>query len=522
MRITEKVRAVGVLRGAGMVELGRPVLAARKARAIRRLGPIAGAAQAAARRAPDAVAVIDESGRLTYGELERRATALALEWVDAGLAVGDAVGVLCRGHRGAVEAMVAAGKLGARLVLLNTGFSGVQLAGVVRREGVRGLVYDDEFDELLAGTWSGLRLPVEGTLRRRRGAEGAGASSLPWPRRQGGLVLLTGGTTGTPKGAPRVVRSPLVAAQFLDRVPLRRGDVVQLAAPLFHGTALTQFIMAFALGATVVLRRRFDPVATLRTVERERSTALIVVPTMLQRMLAVDRSFDTSSLRIIMSAGALLPTDLGNRVIDRFGPVLHNLYGSTECAVATVATPSDWLAAPGTTGLPPVGCRVRLYDDADRPITAPGTIGRIFAGNGLSFGGYSDGGSKDVVDGLLSTGDLGHFDVAGRLFVDGRSDDMIVSGGENVFPGEVEDLVEAMPGVAEVTSVGVPDDDFGQRLRLYVVPAAGAELDAEEIRAHVRNHLARFKVPREVLFLDELPRTATGKVDRRAVNGAAP
>ncbi|GAB2558109.1 AMP-binding protein [Kribbella endophytica] len=538
MRITEKVRAVGVLRGAGMVELGRPVLAARKARAIRRLGPIAGAAQAAAWRAPDAVAVIDESGRLTYGELERRATALALEWVDAGLAVGDGVGVLCRGHRGAIEAMVAAGKLGARLVLLNTGFSGVQLADVVRREGVGGLVYDDEFDELLAGTWSGLRLPVEGTpprrrgaegagasslpWPRRRGAEGAGASSLPWPRRQGGLVLLTGGTTGTPKGAPRVVRSPLVAAQFLDRVPLRRGDVVQLAAPLFHGTALTQFIMAFALGATVVLRRRFDPVATLRTVERERSTALIVVPTMLQRMLAVDRSFDTSSLRIIMSAGALLPTDLGNRVIDRFGPVLHNLYGSTECAVATVATPSDWLAAPGTTGLPPVGCRVRLYDDADRPITAPGTTGRIFAGNGLSFGGYSDGGSKDVVDGLLSTGDLGHFDAAGRLFVDGRSDDMIVSGGENVFPGEVEDLVEAMPGVAEVASVGVPDDDFGQRLRLYVVPAAGAELDAEEIRAHVRNHLARFKVPREVLFLDELPRTATGKVDRRALNGAAP
>ncbi len=509
MRITEKVRAVGVLRAAGMVELGRPVAAARKARAIRRLGPIAGAARAAAWRAPDAVAVVDEDGRMTYGELDRLAGALAIAWASAGMTPDQAVGVLCRDHRGAVVAMVAAGKLGARLVLLNTGFSGVQLGDVVRREGVGGVVYDDEFDELLAGTW---RLPLEGS----------GEGSLAWPRRQGGLVLLTGGTTGTPKGAPRVVRSPLVAAQFLDRVPLRRGDVVQLAAPLFHGTALTQFVMAFALGATVVLRRRFDPVATLRTVERERSTALIVVPTMLQRMLAVERTFDTSSLRIIMSAGALLPSDLGNRVIDRFGPVLHNLYGSTECAVATVATPSDWLAAPGTAGLPPVGCRVRLYDDADRPITAPGTTGRIFAGNGLSFAGYSGGGSKDVVDGLLSTGDLGHFDAAGRLFVDGRSDDMIVSGGENVFPGEVEDLVEAMPGVAEVASIGVPDDDFGQRLRLYVVPAAGAQLDAEEIRAHVRNHLARFKVPREVLFLDELPRTATGKVDRRALNGAAP
>ncbi|MGC4937096.1 AMP-binding protein [Kribbella sp. DT2] len=510
MRITEKVRAVGVLRAAGMVEPARPVLAVRKARAIRRLGPIAGAAQAAAWRMPDAVAVIDESGRLTYGELDRRSGALARGWLAAGLAPGEAVGVLGRDHRGVVEAMVAAGKLGARLVLLNTGFSDVQLTDVVRREGVGGLVCDDEFEGMAAAV---RRLPLEG-------AEG---SSLPWPRTQGGLVLLTGGTTGTPKGAPRVVRSPLVAAQFLDRVPLRRTDVVQLAAPLFHGTALTQFIMAFALGATVVLRRRFDPAATLATVERERSTALIVVPTMLQRMLAVERTFDTSSLRIIMSAGALLPTDLGNRVIDRFGPVLHNLYGSTECAVATVATPSDWLAAPGTTGRPPVGCKVRLYDDAGRPVTAPGTTGRIFAGNGLSFGGYSGGGSKEIVGGLLSTGDLGHFDANGRLFVDGRSDDMIVSGGENVFPGEVEDLVEAMPGVAEVASVGVPDHDFGRRLRLYVVPAAGAELDAEEIRVHVRNHLARFKVPREVVFLDELPRTATGKIDRRAlVNGAAP
>ena len=194
---------------------------------------------------------------------------------------------------------------------------------------------------------------------------------------------------------------------------------------------------------------------------------------------------------------------------------MHNLYGSTECAVATVATPADWLAAPGTAGLPPVGCRVRLYDSSGRAISSPGVTGRIFVGSGLSFGGYSGGGHKDMIDGLLSTGDLGHLDAAGRLFVDGRDDDMIVSGGENVFPIEVENLVEAMPGVAEVAAIGVPDEDFGQRLRLYVVLADGAALDGDAIRGHIRENLARFKVPREVVFLAELPRTATGKVARR-------
>ncbi len=340
--------------------------------------------------------------------------------------------------------------------------------------------------------------------------------ALPLPKRQAGMVLLTGGTTGTPKGAPRQVRSPLMAAQFLDRVPLRRGDVVYIAAPTFHGTGLTQFIMALALGATIVVRRRFDAQATLEGVAAYKATALIVVPTMLQRILAAGpAAYDTSSLRVIMSAGALLPTDLGNRTMEAFGPVLHNLYGSTECAVATVAMPADWQAAPGTAGLPPVGCQVRLYDSSDRLVTQPGVTGRIFVGNGLSFGGYSGGGHKDMIDGLLSTGDLGHLDSAGRLFVDGRDDDMIVSGGENVFPIEVENLVEAMPGVAEVASLGVADEEFGQRLRLYVVLTPGSALDSEAIRHHVRENLARFKVPREVVFLDELPRTATGKVARR-------
>ncbi|MDX6282256.1 MAG: fatty-acyl-CoA synthase, partial [Kribbellaceae bacterium] len=348
MKSADKLRAVRVLRAAGLLDLSRPVLTATTSLAMRRLGPIAGAAHIAARRDPGDLALIDELGELTYGELDRRANAVARGWAAAGVERGQAIGVLCRNHRGVVDAMIACGKFGARLVLLNTGFSRVQLADVARREGISALVHDEEFEDLLSAIPTDVRRFSD--LEAMIAAHDGGPLKLP--REQAGMVLLTGGTTGTPKGAPRQVRSPLMAAQFLDRVPLRRGDTVFIAAPTFHGTGLTQFIMTLALGSTIMLRRRFDATATLEGIERHRATALIVVPTMLQRILAAEpERYDTSSLRLIMSAGALLPTDLGNRTMAAFGPVLHNLYGSTECAVATGAMPADWQAAPGTPGL---------------------------------------------------------------------------------------------------------------------------------------------------------------------------
>jgi fatty-acyl-CoA synthase len=200
--------------------------------------------------------------------------------------------------------------------------------------------------------------------------------------------------------------------------------------------------------------------------------------------------------------------------MDQFGDVLYNLYGSTEVAWATVATPQDLRAAPGTAGRPPRGTVVRLYDAAGAEV-GPGETGRIFVGNELVFDGYTGGGGKAVVDGLMSSGDVGHFDDDGRLFVDGRDDEMIVSGGENVFPREVEDLVAGLEGVAEVAMIGVEDADFGQRLRAFVVLAEGAVVSAADVRAHVKANLARYKVPRDVVFLEELPRNATGKVLKR-------
>ena len=245
---------------------------------------------------------------------------------------------------------------------------------------------------------------------------------------------------------------------------------------------------------------------------------------MLQRVLdlptAVRRRYDTSSLRIIAASGSNLPGVLATTLMDEFGEVLYNLYGSTEVAWATIADPSDLRAAPGTAGPVVPGAAVRLLDDQGNDVPE-GERGRIFVRNGMLFEGYTGGGGKEIIDGFMSSGDVGHFDAAGRLFVDGRADDMIVSGGENVFPREVEDLIAQDPSVADVVVVGVPDDEFGQRLKAFVVPSDGATVDADALRQLVRTNLARYKVPRDIEVREDLPRNATGKVLRRVLQEEA-
>jgi len=244
---------------------------------------------------------------------------------------------------------------------------------------------------------------------------------------------------------------------------------------------------------------------------------VVAVPIMLQRLLDLGAEqiaeYELRSLRAIISGASALGPALAERFIAQFGPVLCDAYGSSEIGIATIANSADLLAAPGTVGRPCLGSSVRILDDNDRPV-AVGETGRIFAGGGLVFGGYSDGSSKTVVDGRMSTGDLGHLDRAGRLFVDGREDDMIVSGGENVYPAEVEDCLMNHPGVVEAVVVGVPDEEFGQRLVAYVVPAGPRAVTPEELIQHVRANLARYKTPRQVVLVEDLPRNATGKVLR--------
>jgi acyl-CoA synthetase (AMP-forming)/AMP-acid ligase II len=281
--------------------------------------------------------------------------------------------------------------------------------------------------------------------------------------------------------------------------------------------------MAIALRATMVFRRRFDPEGCLRAAADSRATALVAVPVMLQRMLqwrdeaGADKVPDLSALRVVAVSGSALPGGFATRFMDAFGDVLYNLYGSTESSWVTIATPEDLRRHPDTAGTPPPGTRLAILDERGRPVP-PGTVGRIFAANELLFAGYTSGATKEMHDGLMSLGDLGRIDERGLLFVHGRADDMIVSGGENVFPGEVEDALSELPQVAEVAVVGVPDDDFGQRLAAYVVLGPGEELTADEVREHARSRVARFAVPRDVHFVDALPRNATGKILRNALS----
>ena len=307
-------------------------------------------------------------------------------------------------------------------------------------------------------------------------------------------------------------------AALFSKIPLKARETTMIAAPMFHSWGFGHFTLALPLASTLVLRRRFDPEDTLRAIAHHRATALAVVPVMLQRIMELDRetlaAYDVSSLKVIAVSGSVLPGELATRVMDVFGDVLYNLYGSTEVAWATIATPEDLRAAPGTAGRPPLGTVVKLLDAEGRE-APPGQGGRIFVANEMVFEGYTGGGGKEIVRGLMSTGDVGRFDAAGRLFVDGRDDEMIVSGGENVFPREVEDLLASHEQIEEAAVVGVPDADFGQRLVAYVVPRHDAELDEDAVKEYVKSNLARYKVPREVVFLDRLPRNATGKVLKR-------
>ncbi|HEX2071813.1 MAG TPA: AMP-binding protein [Thermoleophilaceae bacterium] len=526
-----KAGGVKVLADAGIVRPVRPDKLLGLATTLRRWGrgPASGY-MISAQLCPEQTAVVDELGSLSFGELDRRTNALANSLAAAGVGEGDGVGIMCRNHRGFVEATVATAKLGADVLYLNTAFAGPQLAEVVEREQPRALIYDEEFSALLEQAGEGrLRFIAWHDEEPREGADptldeliAAGSDRVPdVPGQVGRTVILTSGTTGSPKGANRASPQSLdPAMSLLSKIPLKRGQTTHIAAPLFHSWGFAHFTIGLMLNSTLVLQRRFDPEASLAAIARNRADSLVVVPVMMQRILELPaetrRRYDTSSLSIVAASGSALPGDLATEWMDEYGDTLYNLYGSTEVAWATIASPAEMRAAPGTAGTPPRGTVVRLYDEQGRPV-AQGQTGRIFVGNELLFEGYTGGGTKDEIDGLMATGDVGRFDAAGRLFVEGRDDEMIVSGGENVFPKEVEDLLARHEAIAEAAALGVPDDEFGQRLLAFVVRRPGAEIGEEDLKAYVKQNLARYKVPREIRFLDELPRNATGKVLKRAL-----
>ncbi|GGS27797.1 AMP-binding protein [Actinokineospora fastidiosa] len=518
------VTTMRVLARAGVITPGRPDRMARQLATVAKWGAtLVGGYRSAAIAAPDALAVIDENGEHTYADIDARTTRLANALADRGVRAGRRVALMCRNHAGLVQAAVACGKLGADVLMLNTGLSADQVADTVERHRPAALLADDEFAPLFhhlppalgyISTWSAA--PADLTVDN---LIATGADTPPRaPRTPGRVIVLTSGTTGAPKGARR--RNPTglsAAASVLSRIPLRAGERALVAAPLFHTWGLAAMQLATPLHATLVLQRRFDPEATLAAIAELRCTTLIAVPIMLQRILAlparVRARYDTASLRVVASSGAPLPGALVTAFMDTFGDILYNLYGSTEVSWASIADPTDLRAAPTTAGRCPVGTKVGILDADGRPLP-PGMVGRIAVGNEMLFEGYTDGADVEMHGDLMVTGDRGYLDADGRLFVSGRDDDMIVSGGENVFPRPVEELLLSLDQVADAAVVGVPDPDYGQRFAAFVALKPGARLHATDIRDYVHAHLERYSVPRDVVFVPKVPRNATGKVVR--------
>jgi fatty-acyl-CoA synthase len=485
-----------------------------------------------ARRAPNKAALIDEEGTLTYKELDEAAHAVANGLIAKGVRGGDGVALLARNHRWFVIANYGAARVGARIILLNSEFSGPQIKEVSEREGAKVIIYDDEYTKAVSKAEPPLgklrALGVNPDAEEPSGSTDetlaeliARSSKAPAPKasKHASIIILTSGTTGTPKGANRSTPPTLApVGGILSHVPFKAGEVTSLPSPMFHALGYLHATIAMFLGSTLVLRRKFKPPLVLEDIEKHKATAMVVVPVMLSRILdtleKMDKKPDLSSLKIVFVSGSQLGAELAARAMKDIGPVVYNMYGSTEVAFATIAGPDELQFNASTVGPVVKGVKVKILDDNGNELPQ-GEVGRIFVGNAFPFEGYTGGGNKQIIDGLLSSGDVGYFDERGLLYVSGRDDEMIVSGGENVFPAEVEDLISGHPEVVEATAIGVDDKEWGARLRAFVVKKVDASIDEDAIKVYVREHLARYKVPREVIFLEELPRNPTGKILKR-------
>jgi acyl-CoA synthetase (AMP-forming)/AMP-acid ligase II len=469
-----------------------------------------------AARWPNRAAVIDDDGVISYRELQSRTEALAAALQRRGVEPGDAVGVMCRNGRSFVEALFAAASVGADVVLVNTEFRTDALAAALGAHEVTTVICDREFDERVNAAGESIELLDPAAIQTQPGA------ARPHVAPAGRIILLTSGTTGKPKGVPRAPRVNTgvigVGLTILDRTELRTGTRMAMAVPMFHGLGLGMTILAVGLGGTILTHRRFDPEAVLGQASLHRADAMTAVPILLSRILelpdTVRARHPLPALRTVVSSGDRLDPSLARRFMDSYGDVLYNGYGSTEVGIGALATPAELRAFPETVGRPSVGCQVRILDETGAPVS-PNVTGRVFVGGDLTFEGYTGGTTKDVVGTMTSTGDLGYFDDSGRLFIVGREDDMIVSGGENVYPRAVENALAEHPDITDTAVIGVPDEKFGQRLAVFIVPRPDSEVDETAVREYLKARVSRFEQPRDVRIVGNIPRNPAGKVVRR-------
>ncbi|WP_052422300.1 AMP-binding protein [Nonomuraea candida] len=471
---------------------------------------------------PGRLAVIDTDGaRTSYGDLLARVNQVSHGLRARGLTTGDVVaGVLPNGIDALVMVM-ATGQIGLYYVPINWHLTASEVAYIL-----------DDCDAKVVVTDAGHAVP--GGEVGTDGLAAGQPADAPAGRTAGTVMWYTSGTTGFPKGVQRKLPGaapeeivPLYAWFFDQVVDLKPGDGVHLVtSPMYHSAPCAHAQFALHFGHTVVITPRFDPVHILELIERHRVTNAMMVPTMFHRMLQlpedVRATYDLSSLRQVIHTAAACPVAVKQRIMEWWGPVLYEYYGSTESTIAFSVKPHDWLARPGTVGRPAPMFEARILDEDGNELP-PGEPGLIYIRSSLGSFEYRNDPAKTAASmrgDWYAPGDIGYLDDDGYLFLCDRRTDLIVSGGVNIYPAEIEAALLEHPAVADVAVIGVPDEEWGHNVVALVQPAEGVTPGpalTAELLEHCGPRIARFKQPKVIEYREELPRTPTGKLSRSKV-----
>lgn len=528
-RVADSASVLGATaRGAaksGLVRPLRPSATFRLTNGVRRWGtsPAVGFSLGSARH-PDSIAVIDTDDdtlrAVSFVDIDHRCDTLALSLLDRGIGPGSQVGVLGRNSRGFLEAMVGVSRTGADVVFLNPASSADQISTIAYGQRLELILRDQEFADLVPTGIPSIAIDDKSGLPLLASLPNKG--ELPNLKRHSHHVILTSGTTsGDAKGASRSSIPLSAAAAILDAFPVHMNGTTLFAAPMFHSWGWMHHRLATLLDSTHVLVRHPEAERLLSLIDEHEVDTLVTTPVVLRRLVDlprhVRRRYKTDSLQLVAVSGSDLPGDLATKFMDAFGDILYNLYGSTEAAFATCATPEDLRAEPNTAGRPLVGVHLEILDRLGRDVPV-GSEGRVYVGSRTTFRGYTDGTDRERVRGMVFTGDIGRLDDAGRLTIVGRADDVVVTGGENVHPAEVEEVLRQHPNVADVAVTGVPDPVYGAALVAHVVPTDD-EINPDDILDWSRAQLGPNHRPRRIELRDELPRDPSGKLQRRVLAG---
>ncbi|MFB9927557.1 acyl-CoA synthetase [Amycolatopsis halotolerans] len=489
---------------------------------------------------PARVALVDPDGReISYGELTAKANRYASGLRELGLGVGDSVVLLLPNGDDLVAAYFAAIQTGLYVVVVNWHLVGPEVAYILSDSGAKAFLAHERFADVAvaaadeAGLAASARFAVGAVPGFRRAEElGAGlGDGRPDNRTAGSPMLYTSGTTGRPKGVKRPLTGadpdqvPAASTWFFGVFGLQPFDdhVHLCGSPLYHTAVLNFVAISLQLGHTAVLMDRWDAEEMLRLIERHRVTHSHMVPTQFRRLLGlpdeVRAKYDHSSLRVMIHGAAPCPLEVKRQMLEWWGPVVTEYYAATEGG-GTVINGEDWLRKPGSVGLPWPGSTIRILDDAGDEVPT-GETGAVYMKMGDSKFEYHRDKAKTEkarVGDLFTLGDVGHLDEDGYLFLHDRKADMIISGGVNIYPAEIEGELVMHPKIADVAVFGIPHEDWGEEIKAVVQPADGVEASPEltaELLAYAETRLARFKLPRSVDYLPELPRDPNGKLYKR-------